>query len=152
MACDVFCRVVLLAVDLSSSVPRYPPAFGLGTAQGYKQNHIICKILRVTVPEELMGQLTVSELREYAPDDGGHLDHIPSDWTGHSVLDHFSNPYHMVAAWCCLANAIPSDLRYAFEHASARDLRRTQHQLLKDHDDIAPNLVTLARALPSQSS
>jgi hypothetical protein len=58
----------------------------------------------------------------------------------------------MVAAWCCLANAIPSDLRDAFEHASARDLRRTQHQLLKDHDDIAPNLVTLARALSSQSS
>ena len=115
-----------------------------------KQKHIIRKIMWVTVSTELMDQLTVSELRGYVPDQRGFLNHIPGDWTGARVRDHFSNSLPMVACWSCLACQIPTESRDAFETASPRDLRRIQHQLLKDHDGVAPNLVTLARALGHQ--
>ena len=140
----------LIRFGSSSSVPRYPPSFGLGADRGCKQNHIIRKILRVTVSEELVGRLKVSELREYCPDEGDHMANIPGDWTGETVHNHFSNAVPMVACWTCLADHVPAELRDTFENASPRDLRRIQHQLLKDHDGVAPNLVTLARALGHQ--
>ena len=83
------------------------------------------------------------------PDEGSFLDHIPGDWTGGKVRDHFSNSLPMVVWWSLSASMIPKKLRGTFETASPRDLRRIQHQLSKDHDGVAPNLLNLATALVS---
>ena len=132
-------------------IPRYPQGFGLGNDEGYVQNHVIRKILMATVDEALLGQLPMSELREYFPDEHDYLEKIPGEWTGDEVTNVFSNPPLMVACWACLSSQIPVSLRGVFEQAPPRELRRVQHQLLQKHDGVAPNLVSLAQELEKQS-
>ena len=120
----------------------------MGT-DGYVQQHIVRKILMLTVSEDLLGKLSMAELRGYLPDEKDLLAKIPETWTGEQVTNVFSNSPLMVACWACLASQIPEagSTRRVFERASPRELRRIQHRLLLKHGGVAPNLVTLAEEL-----